>query len=107
MIDTVKNAQATPDEGQISLSTRHEGSEVVLVVQDTGQGMTPEVQQKLFQPFFSTRPIGEGTGMGLAVVHGIVSAHGGRIEVESQPGKGSTFTIRLPLAAPVPRAPGA
>jgi two-component system NtrC family sensor kinase len=102
----INAAQATPTEGQISLSTRHEGSEVVLVVQDTGQGMTPEVQQKLFQPFFSTRPIGEGTGMGLAVVHGIVSAHGGRIDVESQPGKGSTFTIRLPLAAPAPRAAG-
>jgi signal transduction histidine kinase len=103
----INAAQATPDEGQISLSTRHEGSEVVLVVQDTGQGMTPEVRQKLFQPFFSTRPIGEGTGMGLAVVHGIVSAHGGRIDVESHPGKGSTFTIHLPLAAPAPRAAGA
>jgi signal transduction histidine kinase len=103
----INAAQATPDAGQIALSTRHEGGEVVLVVQDTGQGMTPEVQQKLFQPFFSTRPIGEGTGMGLAVVHGIVSAHGGRIDVESQPGKGSTFTIRLPLAAPVPRVAGA
>ncbi|KFE67604.1 sensor histidine kinase [Hyalangium minutum] len=102
----INAAQATSDEGQISLSTRQEGEQVVLVVQDTGQGMTPEVKEKLFQPFFSTKPIGEGTGMGLAVVHGIVSAHGGRIEVESQPGKGSTFTIRLPLAAPAPRAPG-
>jgi signal transduction histidine kinase len=82
------------------LSTRQEGEEVVLVVRDTGQGMTPEVLGKLFQPFFSTKPLGEGTGMGLAVVHGIVSAHGGRIQVESQPGKGSTFTLRLPRVPP-------
>jgi len=103
----INAAQATPDQGQISLSTKQEGEEVVLVVRDTGQGMTPEVQQKLFQPFFSTKPIGEGTGMGLAVVHGIVSAHGGRIQVESEPGKGSTFTVRLPLTAPAPPGTGA
>lgn len=89
-------AQAMTERGRVFLSTRQEGEEVVLVVRDTGQGMTPEVQAKLFQPFFSTRPLGEGTGMGLAVAHGIVSAHGGQILVESQPGKGSTFTIRLP-----------
>jgi len=102
----INAAQATPEQGQISLSTRQEKEEVVLVVRDTGQGMAPEVQEKLFQPFFSTKPIGEGTGMGLAVVHGIVSAHGGRIQVESQPGKGSTFTIRLPLAPPEPPVAG-
>jgi signal transduction histidine kinase len=100
----INAAQATSDQGQISISTRHEGEEVVLVVRDSGHGMPPEVREKLFQPFFSTKPIGEGTGMGLAVVHGIVTAHGGRIEVESEPGRGSTFTVRLPLAASVPRA---
>ncbi|WP_224364582.1 sensor histidine kinase [Hyalangium versicolor] len=93
-------AQAMTKWGQVFLSTRQEGEEVVLVVRDTGEGMTPEVQGKLFQPFFSTRPLGEGTGMGLAVVHGIVSAHGGRVQVESQLGKGSTFTIRLPRVPP-------
>lgn len=79
--------------------------QMMQVVRDTGHGMTPEVREKLFQPFFSTRPLGEGTGMGLAVVHGIVSAHGGRIHVESQPGEGSTLTIRLPRA-PTPMASG-
>jgi signal transduction histidine kinase len=100
----INAAQATPREGKIFLSTWQEGDEVVLEVRDTGEGMTPEVMARLFQPFFSTKPIGVGTGMGLAVVHGIVSAHGGRIQVESQPGKGSTFTIRLPLASQAPLA---
>jgi signal transduction histidine kinase len=96
----INAAQAMTERGKIFLSTHQEGEEVVLVVRDTGHGMTPDVRAKLFQPFFSTRQLGEGTGMGLAVVHGIVSAHGGRIEVESQPGQGTTFTIRLPRVPP-------
>jgi two-component system, NtrC family, sensor kinase len=96
----INAAQSMTDRGTIAVSTRQEGEEVVLVVRDTGHGMPPEVLEKLFQPFFSTRPIGEGTGMGLAVVHGIVAAHGGRLQVESQPGQGSTFTIRLPRTPP-------
>jgi two-component system NtrC family sensor kinase len=96
----INAAQAMTERGQVFVSTYQEGEEVVLVVRDTGEGMTPEVQAKLFQPFFSTRAIGEGAGMGLAVVHGIVSAHAGRIQVESQPGQGSTFTIRLPVGPP-------
>jgi signal transduction histidine kinase len=96
----INAAQALTGPGKIFLSTHQEGEEVVLAVRDTGQGMPPEVLEKLFQPFFSTRPLGEGTGMGLAVVHGIVAAHGGRIQVESQPGQGSTFTLRLPRVPP-------
>ncbi|MFL5347156.1 MAG: sensor histidine kinase [Hyalangium sp.] len=96
----INAAQAMPERGTIHLSTRQEGEEVVLVVRDTGHGMPPEVRERLFQPFFSTKPLGEGTGMGLAVVHGIVSAHGGRIQVESEPGQGSTFTLWLPRVPP-------
>ena len=89
-------AQAMPEGGRISLSTRQEGDEAVLEVRDTGIGMSPEVRARLFEPFFTTKPAGEGTGMGLSVVHGIVTAHSGRIQVDSTPGQGSTFTIRLP-----------
>jgi signal transduction histidine kinase len=75
---------------------------VRLVVRDTGAGMSRETLARLFEPFFTTRGSGEGTGMGLAVVHGIVQNHGGAITVESEPGKGSTFCVYLP-ALPAPQ----
>ncbi|NTX33432.1 histidine kinase [Myxococcus sp. CA033] len=94
-------AQAMPDGGRIQLSTRMEADEAVLCVRDSGIGMTPEVQARLFQPFFTTKPAGEGTGMGLAVVHGIITSHQGRIHVESAPRNGTCFTVRLPRVPPL------
>jgi two-component system cell cycle sensor histidine kinase/response regulator CckA len=70
----------------------------MLTVSDTGQGMSQEVQDRIFEPFYTTKPHGEGTGMGLAVVHGIVSAHGGALRVWSAPGQGARFEIILPAA---------
>jgi signal transduction histidine kinase len=102
VVNLLMNAsQAMPASGRITVTTRMEGDEAVLEVQDTGIGMTPEVRAKLFQPFFTTKPAGEGTGMGLAVVHGIVAAHQGRIRVDSVPGQGSIFTVHLPRVPPL------
>jgi two-component system cell cycle sensor histidine kinase/response regulator CckA len=78
------------------------GPVVKVVVRDTGVGMPPNVCERAFDPFYTTKPVGEGTGMGLAVVHGIVTAHGGAIVVDSVVGQGTTFTILMPYAPTAP-----
>lgn len=72
------------------------GKYVVLTVKDTGKGMPPEMLERIFDPFFTTREVGEGTGMGLAVLHGIIVSHDGVIDVSSEVGKGSVFTVFFP-----------
>jgi signal transduction histidine kinase len=92
----VNSIQAMPDGGTLRLETQAGAEWVSLSVQDTGAGMTEEVMEKVFTPFFTTKDVDQGTGLGLAVVHGIVTAHGGSVRVESAPGKGARFEIRLP-----------
>ncbi len=98
LVNLVVNAvQAMPDGGRLLVRTQVRDGHVVCIVEDTGMGMTEEVQNRLFLPFFTTKEVNQGTGLGLPVVHGIVTAHGGTIEVASAPGAGTTFTIRLPI----------
>jgi PAS domain S-box-containing protein len=95
----VNAAQAIDTRGEIRITTRHEGGQVVVRVADTGSGMSQETQARLFTPFFTTKPQGEGTGLGLSICSSIIQRHQGRIEVQSEVGKGSTFIVRLPVTA--------
>lgn len=72
------------------------GSHVRFMIRDSGHGMTPEVMERIFDPYFTTKSIGEGTGLGLAMVHGMIVSHGGAVTVESTPGAGTTFTLYFP-----------
>ncbi|TVT40771.1 histidine kinase, partial [Hymenobacter setariae] len=83
---------------RVGVRTRRVGDEVEVSVQDNGTGIAEAVRQKIFQPFFTTKPAGEGTGLGLSLAHDIITqGHGGTLEVASQLGQGTTFTLRLPL----------
>ncbi len=86
-------------EGEVRISTRCKERIVTVSVSDSGPGIPAEQLNKIFDPFFTTKPVGEGTGLGLSISHGIVERHGGKIEVESAPGRGTTFTISLPVDA--------
>jgi two-component system NtrC family sensor kinase len=98
LINLAVNAmQAMPDGGVLTISTRADDDLVSLIVEDTGTGMTDDVIKQIFVPFFTTKDVDEGTGLGLAVVHGIVTSHGGSIDVESELGAGSRFVVDLPI----------
>lgn len=108
LINLVQNAiQAMRAKGGgiLRVKMRHTEEWVAVAVQDTGSGIHPDHLNKIFDPFFTTKPAGEGTGLGLSVSYGIVSNHGGRIEVESQIGVGSTFTVWLPVNPPQTQKP--
>ena len=99
LVNLIVNAvQAMPEGGKLSVQTLHGKRHISLIVQDTGLGMSEDVVKKIFIPFFTTKEVDQGTGLGLAVVHGIVSSHGGSISVDSKPGLGTRFEIKLPLA---------
>jgi signal transduction histidine kinase len=88
---------AMPEGGVLRLSTAHSSDGWVQVrVADTGTGMTAETRARMFDPFFTTKEEGKGTGLGLSMVFGIMKAHGGSVEVESELGRGTTFTLSLP-----------
>ncbi|WP_165064756.1 PAS domain-containing sensor histidine kinase [Paludisphaera rhizosphaerae] len=88
--------------GRIDIETRTTGDWVEISVRDNGEGIAPDDVGRLFDPFFTTKPVGEGTGLGLAISHGIITGHGGRIEVESEPGRGTCFRILLPQSEGAP-----
>jgi signal transduction histidine kinase len=97
-VNLVVNAiQVMSKGGTLTLRTFTGDGHITLEVEDTGIGMNEEIMKQIFIPFFTTKGVGEGTGLGLSVAHGIVTAHGGTIKVTSKVGQGSRFEVKLPL----------
>jgi two-component system, NtrC family, sensor histidine kinase HydH len=98
IVNLLRNGkEATPAGGQVLVSTARDGQFVLVRVTDTGAGIAKDVQPRVFEPYFSTKK--SGTGLGLPTVRRVVQEHGGSLTLESEPGKGTQFTLRLPLAA--------
>lgn len=98
----VNAAQAIPTYGTLTLATGSEDNWVWVSISDSGSGIAPENLKRIFDPFFTTKPVGKGTGLGLSVSYNIIAKHNGRIEVESELGKGTSFRIWLPILQPSP-----
>jgi signal transduction histidine kinase len=89
--------QAIKGQGTIRIQTYKNGQYAVVKIKDSGTGMSEDVKKHIFEPFFTTKDVGEGTGLGLSITYGIIEKHKGKIEVESTPGAGTEFIIKLPL----------
>lgn len=101
LINLVANAiHAMTEGGRLSIATDCRGGEALIEVRDTGPGIPEEIREKIFLPFFTTKDVDQGTGLGLAVAHGIVKSHRGRISVGGRPGEGAEFTVALPVRKP-------
>jgi PAS domain S-box-containing protein len=102
LVNLFSNARdAMPHGGRLAVRTRADNSRVHVEVADTGVGIPPENLAKIYDPFFTTKTTGRGTGLGLAITYGIVQEHHGSIQVRSQPGHGTTFTLEFPVMAAV------
>ena len=101
MLNLLNNAhdaiRCVRDEGEIRITTRQEGSHILISCADNGSGLAPEVRRHLFEPFYTTKDVGQGTGLGLSICYGIISEHRGRIWAENQPGGGTIFYVELPV----------
>ncbi|MBA4181533.1 MAG: hypothetical protein C0506_13165 [Anaerolinea sp.] len=98
LLNIILNAKdAMPEGGRIAVTLKTSGASATVTIADNGPGMSEETRRRIFEPFYTTKPIGSGTGLGMAITYGIIRGHHGDILVESAPGAGTTFTIALPL----------
>ena len=93
----VNALQAMDKGGLLTITTQSDNGDIVISIRDTGQGIADDIKDKIFLPFFTTKDVNMGTGLGLSVVHGIVKSHHGRISVLSQLGEGKEFRVYLPV----------
>jgi two-component system NtrC family sensor kinase len=93
----INAAEAIESCGEITIATRSDGKFIEAAISDTGCGMSADTINRIFEPFYTTKDIGKGTGLGLSIAYDIIKKHGGEITVESEPGRGSRFTVRLPI----------
>jgi signal transduction histidine kinase len=97
IVDEKKHSGIENYEPTVSVSTKKEGNKVMISVKDNGNGIPEKVLDKIFQPFFTTKPTGQGTGLGLSLSYDIVKAHGGELKVETKVDLGSVFMFHLPI----------
>jgi signal transduction histidine kinase len=97
-MNVLSNAiQAIPDKGEIKITTLLQDKNAVIKIKDSGTGISEQDKLKIFEPFFTTKDVGKGTGLGLSISYGIIKDHNGDVEVNSAPGKGTEFIIKLPI----------
>jgi len=110
LINLAINARdAMPGGGSLTIAVNavgRRGSSIDIAACDSGSGIAPEIQARMFEPFFTTKEVGRGSGLGLSMVRGFAAAAGGEVTVESTPGRGSTFAIRLPRVSEAQNRPG-
>jgi two-component system cell cycle sensor histidine kinase/response regulator CckA len=98
-INLCNNARdSMPQGGELTLAGKSENDDIVVTISDTGFGMDEDTVKKIFDPFYTTKDVGQGTGLGLSITHGIIEEHNGSVSVSSKPGKGTQFTISFPVA---------
>ena len=101
LLTNAAQALSGRDNATITIETTGDAASVVVKVRDNGAGIPPEVLPRIWDPFFTTKDVGEGTGLGLSIVHELVERHGGTIAVDTKLGEGTTFTVTLPRQIPV------
>ena len=100
LLTNAAQALSGREDSVITIETRGDPDGVEVKIKDNGPGISPEVLPRIWDPFFTTKDVGEGTGLGLSIVHELVERHGGTIEVETRVGEGTTFTVKLPRQIP-------
>ena len=97
ILDNAAFAVEGKENAEVDITIRKDAKYAYVEIQDNGKGMSEETKNKIFNPFFTTKPVGQGTGLGLSIIYKVIKNHQGTIDVQSEVGKGTKFTIKIPL----------